>query len=54
LLSRSSSALGVLPIGPLGAVARGNASSAHAGQMVERLEPLAELAWNEAQRAELQ
>ena len=36
-----------------GRLARGNASSAHAAQMVERLEPLAELAWTEAQRAQL-
>jgi aminoglycoside phosphotransferase (APT) family kinase protein len=36
-----------------GRLARGNASSAHAAQMVERLEPLAELAWSEAQKAGL-
>lgn len=36
-----------------GRLARGSASSAHAAQMVERLEPLAELAWNEVQKAEL-
>jgi aminoglycoside phosphotransferase (APT) family kinase protein len=36
-----------------GRLARGNASSAHAAQMVERLEPLAELAWEEAQEARL-
>ena len=36
-----------------GRLARGNASSAHAAQMVERLEPLAELAWSEARKAEL-
>ena len=36
-----------------GRLARGNASSAHAAQMVERLEPLAELAWAEAEKAEL-
>ncbi len=36
-----------------GRLARGNASSAHAAQMVERLEPLAELAWSEAQKAQL-
>jgi aminoglycoside phosphotransferase (APT) family kinase protein len=36
-----------------GRLARGNASSAHAAQMVERLEPLAELAWAEAQKAGL-
>ncbi|HVL79452.1 MAG TPA: phosphotransferase family protein [Sphingomicrobium sp.] len=36
-----------------GRLARGNASSAHAAQMVERLEPLAELAWAEAQAARL-
>ena len=35
-----------------GRLARGNASSAHAAQMVERLEPLAELAWSEAQKAQ--
>jgi len=36
-----------------GRLARGNASSAHAAQMVERLEPLADLAWSEAQTARL-
>ncbi|HXH53471.1 MAG TPA: phosphotransferase family protein [Sphingomicrobium sp.] len=36
-----------------GRLARGNASSAHAAQMVERLEPLAELAWAEARKARL-
>lgn len=36
-----------------GRLARGNASSAHAAQMVERLEPLAELAWAEAEQAQL-
>jgi aminoglycoside phosphotransferase (APT) family kinase protein len=36
-----------------GRLARGNASSAHAAQMVERLEPLAQLAWTEAQNAQL-
>ncbi len=36
-----------------GRLARGNASSAHAAQMVGRLEPLAELAWNEAEKAAL-
>ena len=36
-----------------GRLARGNASSAHAAQMVERLESLADLAWNEVQHAEL-
>ena len=36
-----------------GRLARGNASSAHAAQMVERLEPLAELALAEARKAEL-
>ena len=36
-----------------GRLARGNASSAHAAQMVERLEPLAELAWSEAQEAQV-
>ena len=36
-----------------GRLARGNASSAHAAQMVERLEPLAELAWAEAEKARL-
>jgi aminoglycoside phosphotransferase (APT) family kinase protein len=34
-----------------GRLVRGNASSAHAAQMVERLEPLAELAWAQAQSA---
>ena len=32
-----------------GRLVRGNASSAHAAQMVERLEPLAELAWEQAE-----
>jgi aminoglycoside phosphotransferase (APT) family kinase protein len=36
-----------------GRLARGTASSAHAAQMVEKLEPLADLAWAEAQKAEL-
>ena len=36
-----------------GRLARGNASSAHAAQMVERLEPLAELAWSQAEAAQL-
>jgi aminoglycoside phosphotransferase (APT) family kinase protein len=36
-----------------GRLARGNASSAHAAQMVERLEPLAQLALSEAQKAQL-
>jgi aminoglycoside phosphotransferase (APT) family kinase protein len=36
-----------------GRLARGNASSAHAAQMVERLEPLAELALSEARKADL-
>lgn len=36
-----------------GRLARGNASSAHAALMVERLEPLAELAWAEAKGARL-
>ena len=36
-----------------GRLARGNASSAHAAEMVERLEPLAELAWSEAAKAGL-
>ncbi|WP_260482200.1 phosphotransferase family protein [Sphingomicrobium flavum] len=36
-----------------GRLARGNASSAHAAQMVKGLEPLAELAWSEAQNAKL-
>jgi aminoglycoside phosphotransferase (APT) family kinase protein len=36
-----------------GRLARGSASSAHAAQMVERLEPLAELAWAEAGRAKI-
>jgi aminoglycoside phosphotransferase (APT) family kinase protein len=34
-----------------GRLARGNASSAHAAEMVTRLEPLAELAWSEAEKA---
>jgi aminoglycoside phosphotransferase (APT) family kinase protein len=34
-----------------GRLVRGNASSAHAAQMVERLEPLAELAWTQASGA---
>ena len=36
-----------------GRLARGNASSAHAAQMIERLEPLAELAWSEAQKTQV-
>ncbi|MEO5971953.1 MAG: phosphotransferase family protein [Sphingomicrobium sp.] len=36
-----------------GRLARGNASSAHAAQMVDRLQPLAELAWDEAEKAAL-
>jgi len=36
-----------------GRLVRGNASSAHAAQMVERLEPLAELAWAQADSARL-
>ena len=36
-----------------GRLARGNASSSHAAHMVERLEPLADLAWSEAQAARL-
>jgi len=34
-----------------GRLVRGNASSAHAGEMVKRLEPLAELAWEQARKA---
>ncbi len=34
-----------------GRLVRGNASSAHAAEMVKRLEPLAELAWAQAMRA---
>jgi aminoglycoside phosphotransferase (APT) family kinase protein len=34
-----------------GRLARGTAASAHAGKMVEGLEPLAELAWQQASRA---
>jgi aminoglycoside phosphotransferase (APT) family kinase protein len=34
-----------------GRMVRGNASSDHAGEMVKRLEPLAELAWAEAMKA---
>ncbi|HWH21977.1 MAG TPA: phosphotransferase family protein [Allosphingosinicella sp.] len=34
-----------------GRLARGNAASAHAAKMVEGLEPLAELAWRQAERA---
>ena len=36
-----------------GRLARGTASSAHAAQMAESLEPLAELAWSQAERASL-
>ena len=36
-----------------GRLARGTASSAHAAEMVERLEPLADLAWAEAEKARL-
>ena len=34
-----------------GRLARGNASSAHAAEMVQRLEPLADLAWDQALKA---
>ena len=34
-----------------GRIARGNASSAHAVETANKLEPLAELAWAEAQKA---
>jgi hypothetical protein len=34
-----------------GRLVRGTASSAHAAMMVETLEPLAELAWDQAVRA---
>ena len=34
-----------------GRLVRGNASSAHAGEMVKRLEPLADLAWAQARKA---
>jgi hypothetical protein len=34
-----------------GRLARGTASSGHAAEMAERLEPLAELAWQQARRA---
>jgi hypothetical protein len=34
-----------------GRIARGTAASAHAGEMAKRLEPLAELAWAQAQKA---
>src|SRR5690606_20115426 len=36
-----------------GRLVRGNASSAHAAQMVERLEPLADLALSQAEKARL-
>ena len=36
-----------------GRLVRGTASSAHAAEMVERLEPLADLAWEEAEKARL-
>jgi aminoglycoside phosphotransferase (APT) family kinase protein len=36
-----------------GRIARGTASSAHAVQMVEKLQPLADLAWAEAEKAQL-
>ena len=36
-----------------GRLVRGTASSAHAAEMVERLEPLADLAWEEAEKAAL-
>jgi len=36
-----------------GRIVRGTASSAHAAQMVQRLEPLADLAWAEAEKARL-
>ena len=35
-----------------GRLVRGNASSGHAAEMVKRLEPLADLAWAQAQKAE--
>ena len=34
-----------------GRMVRGTASSAHAGEMVKRLEPLAELGWAQAVKA---
>ena len=34
-----------------GRVARGNAASAHAAAMIEGLEPLADLAWEQARKA---
>ena len=37
-----------------GRIARGTASSAHAAQMVQKLEPLAELAWAQAKAARLE
>jgi aminoglycoside phosphotransferase (APT) family kinase protein len=43
--------LGAIVHGIKGRLVRGNASSAHAAQMVERLEPLAELAWAQAEAA---
>ncbi|MBA2635507.1 MAG: phosphotransferase family protein, partial [Sphingomonas sp.] len=36
-----------------GRIARGAASSAYAVQMVEKLQPLADLAWAEAEKAQL-
>jgi aminoglycoside phosphotransferase (APT) family kinase protein len=36
-----------------GRLVRGSASSAHAAEMVARLEPLADLAWEEAKKAGL-
>ena len=36
-----------------GRIVRGTASSAHAAQMVQRLDPLADLAWAEAEKARL-
>jgi len=36
-----------------GRLVRGNASSSHAAQMVERLEPLANLAWSQAEAARI-
>jgi aminoglycoside phosphotransferase (APT) family kinase protein len=37
-----------------GRIARGTASSAHAVETASKLEPLADLAWTEAQKAELE
>lgn len=43
--------LGGILHGIKGRLARGTAASAHAAKMVEALEPLADLAWEQAKQA---